>query len=536
MVVLEDGGMAKAYRPVNRDQPFLLAPDMREWLAPDHLVWFLLETVETLDLRAFHARHPNDGAGRAAYDPQMMVALLVYAYCCGERSSRQIERLCQVNVAFRVVCAGDIPDHTKIARFRKVHQDAFEAVFAQVLLIAGKAGLARFETVAIDGTKIAANASLSANRDADWFLREEVAKIIEQARVVDEAEDEVHGREDRGDGTPPDLRDPTRRKARIVAAAAEIEAEQKAGAARQADLDAARSREAAQRLERLGAGQKVIGRYPAGADRAMEAQARLERVIAVQQAKLDRRAARIAAGERPRGKVPVPVEEHVDVKRARAALEAARTHVDTPLVGDLRRQKQTAAHANLTDPQSRIMPTRNGWVQGYNAQLAVTADQIIIALSLGQNPGDTEAFIPMMRAAQDAAATLNALTHNRAHVIGTVLADAGYPSDDNLTAEGPDRLIALGKSRDQARAAKTRPTQGEPPPDATPREAMDHRLRTPEGAALYKRRGATVEPGIGNLKKLLTGFSRRGLNAAKSELHLAAAAFNLRKIHTAALA
>ena len=112
----------------------------------DHLVWFLLETLQQLDLRVFHARHPNDGAGRAAYDPEMMVALLIYAYCCGERSSRQIERLCQVNVAFRVVCAGDIPDHTKIARFRAVHQDAFEAVFAQVLAVAAKAGLARFET------------------------------------------------------------------------------------------------------------------------------------------------------------------------------------------------------------------------------------------------------------------------------------------------------------------------------------------------------------------------------------------------------
>ena len=525
--------MAKAYRPVNRDQPFLLPPDMRDWLPDDHLVWFLLETVQALDLEAFHAKHPNDGAGRAAYDPQMMVALLVYAYCCGERSSRQIERLCQVNVAFRVVCAGDVPDHTKIARFRAVHQDAFEEVFAQVLRVAGRAGLAKFETVAIDGTKIAANASLAANRDADWFLREEIAKIVTEARAVDEAEDAEHGPDDRGDGPPPDLRDPTRRRARIAAAAAEIEAEQKAGAARQADLDAVRAKEAAQRLERLGAGEKVLGRYPRGADRVTEAQARLDRVIAAQQAKIDRRAARIAAGERPSGTAPVPVEEHVHVKTARAALEAAQAHVDKPLVRDLQRQKQTQAQANLTDAHSRVMPTRKGWVQGYNAQLAITADQIIVALSLGQNPNDMDQFIPMMRAAQDCAATLNALTRSPEHVIGTVLADAGYPSEDNLTAEGPDRLIALGKSRDQARAAKTHPTQGEPPPDATPREAMDHRLRTPEGATLYKRRGATVEPGIGNLKKLLPRMSRRGLDAVRSELHLAATAFNLRKIHTA---
>jgi transposase len=527
--------MAYSYRPVNRDQPFLLAPDMRDWLPAGHLVWFLLETLEQVDLAAFHARHPNDGAGRAAYDPDMMVALLIYAYCCGERSSRRIERLCEVNVAFRVVCAGDIPDHTKIARFRAVHQDAFEAVFAQVLVIAARAGLAKFETVAIDGTKIAANASLSANRDADWFLREEVAAIVGQARAVDQGEDSEHSCDDRGDGIPPQLRDPSRRKARIAAAAAEIEAEQEAAAARQGAADAVRAKEAEQRLERIAAGELVRGRYPRGADRVAEAQARLEREIATQQAKIDRRAARIAAGQRPGGSAPVPVDKNVHVIRARAALEAAKTHVDTPLVRDLKYRKHTATCANLTDPQSRIMPTRKGWTQGYNAQLAVTADQIIIALSLGQNPNDGESFIPMMRAAQDAAARLNALTRSTEHIIGTLLADAGYPSDDNLTAEGPPRLIALTKSRDHAKTAKTSPTQGNPPPDATPREAMDHHLRTPEGAKLYKRRGATVEPAIGNLKKLLTGFSRRGLDAARSELHLAATAFNLRKIHTAAL-
>jgi transposase len=528
--------MARSYRPVNRDQPFLLPPDMREWLPAGHLVWFLLETLKQVDLRPFHARHRNDGVGRAAYDPDMMVALLIYAYCCGERSSRQIERLCQVNVAFRVVCAGDIPDHTKIARFRAQHQDAFEAVFAQVLSIAARAGLAKFETVAIDGTKIAANASLLVNRDADWFLREEVAVIIAQARAADESEDREYGPDDRGDPSPPQLRDPSQRGARIKAAAEQIEAEKAAAGARQEAWDAARAIEAAARLERMAAGQRIRGRAPRGADRVGESQTRLDRMIATQQAKIDRRAARIAAGERPGGKVPVPIDQHVHIQKARAVLAAAQAHVDTPLARDLRRHKnQIVAKANLTDPQSRIMPTRKGWMQGYNAQLAITADQIIVALSLGQNPVDTEAFIPMMRAAQDAAARLHALTCSPDHVIGTVLADAGYPSEENLAAEGPPRLIALGKSRDQAKAAKTTPTQGEPPPDATPREAMDHRLRTPEGAKLYKRRGATVEPGIGNLKKLLTGFSRRGLEAARGELNLAATAFNLRKIHTAAL-
>jgi transposase len=527
--------MAKAYRPVNRDQPFLLAPDMREWLPPDHLVWFLLETLKHLDLKPFHARHRNDGAGRAAYDPDMLVALLIYAYCCGERSSRQIERLCQVNVAFRVVCAGDIPDHTKIARFRAVHQDAFEAVFAQVLAIAAKAGLAKFETVAIDGTKIAANASLDANRDEKW-LREQVAKIVDEATAVDQGEDGEHGPDDRGDGVPPDIRDPSRRSQRITAAAAQLKAEQDAAAAARAP-DAEQVAKADDRLERINAGQNVKGHHGGGAMRVAEARARLARDEAAAQAKLDAYAASAGTAQRRRGgRPPVPVENHHDVVAARRALAKAIAAQSAPTRRQAKR-KHVELEANITDPDSRVMPTRRkGWIQGYNAQLAITADQVIVALSLGQNPNDIEQFIPMMRAVQDAAAGLHALTRSPDHLIGDLLADAGYPSDANLAAEGPPRLIALGKTRDQIKAAKTRPTQGDPPPDASPREAMDHRLRTPEGAKLYKRRGATVEPGIGNLKKLIDRFSRRGLTAALSELNLAATAFNLRKIHTATLA
>lgn len=524
--------MAKTYRPVNRDQPFLLPPDMRAWLPAGHLVWFLLETLRQLDLRVFHARHPKGGPGRRAYDPEMMVALLIYAYCCGERSSRQIERLCVVNVAFRVVCAGGIPDHTQIARFRAVHQGAFEAVFAQVLAVAAKAGLARFETVAIDGTKIAANASLDANRDEPW-LREQVATILAEAEQADAGEDAEHGPDDRGDGVPRDMRDPSRRSERIKAAAAQLKAEQDAAAAQRAP-DAERVATAADRLERVKAGQNVKGRQPAGTDRVAEARARLEREQARAQAKLDAYAAEVArTGRRPSGRPPVPVETQHDVITARTALATAIAAQSRPSK-KRSKKKHTELNANITDPASRVMATRKGWIQGYNGQFAITADQIIVALSLGQNPNDMDQFIPMMHATSAAAATLHALTGLSQHRIGILLADAGYPSDANLTAPGPDRLISLGKTRDQTKSAKTRPTQGEPPPDASPRQAMDHRLRTPEGAKPYKRRGATVEPGIGNLKKLLNRFSRRGLEAARSELHLAATAFNLRKIHTAA--
>jgi hypothetical protein len=192
--------------------------------------------------------------------------------------------------------------------------------------------------------------------------------------------------------------------------------------------------------------------------------------------------------------------------------------------------------ANTTDPQSRIMPTRKGFLQGYNAQLAVSADQLILAVSVGQSTNDQASFVPMMQATQKAAHRLHAVTGNNDHVVGTVLADAGYASDANLAAAGPERLIALGKGRDQSKAAAREPVPEPPSREATARQAMSYRLRTADGKALYKRRGATVEPAIGNLKKILDRFSRRGLNAALGELQLAATACNLLKIYRATAA
>lgn len=180
------------------------------------------------------------------------------------------------------------------------------------------------------------------------------------------------------------------------------------------------------------------------------------------------------------------------------------------------------------------MPTRRGFLQGYNAQVAVTSDQLIVALQVGQSSNDQGCFAPMMDAAQEVASRLHTATGHTDHVIGTVLADAGYNSDANLHADGPDRLIAMSKGRDQARAAADEPAHGAPPAGATPRKVNAHRLRTTEGRELYKRRGATVEPGIANLKKIIDRFSRRGLDNAASELHLAATAFNLMKVHRAA--
>jgi transposase len=521
--------MAKGYRPVLRDQPFLLPVDMREWLPADHLVWFVLDVVEQLDTPAFRRRKVKAASGRAGFDPQMLLALLLYGYCRGVRSSRQIERLCEVDVAFRVICAQDVPDHSVIARFRQAHQRSFADLFVQVLRLAAKAGLGRFGTIAIDGTKIAANASVDANRTEAW-LRGQVESIIAEAQRTDTAEDAEFG-DRRGDEPPGDFADPDARAEKIRAALAEIKTERDAA-------ERARAERAAEQLAQVQDGRRRPGRQPVEIEVAT-VRARLQRLIAAQQAKIDAHAAAVeaahAAGDRlPAGRPPVPVEAHSDIRTAGAALAAAEARA----AEHTRRQaEKTAAagpaRANLTDPGSRLMPTRRGWVQGYNVQVAVTDDQLIVATGVGQNTGDMQQFVPMLTAAERAAADCAAASGRADITIETALADAGYASEANLTAPGPDRLIAVGRGGRQHHDALRRPAEGDPPPGASPRAAMAHRLRTAEGMARYKRRGATVEPAIGNLKKIITRFSGRGLQAATAEIDLAAAAFNLLKIHRA---
>jgi hypothetical protein len=192
------------------------------------------------------------------------------------------------------------------------------------------------------------------------------------------------------------------------------------------------------------------------------------------------------------GAPPVPIEQHSRIIRARRVVAAAEQAAQAEAAGDPpgaafkhRKPKNLpSVVVNTTDPDSRIMPTRKGFLQGYNAQIAVSADQIIIAVALGQSTNDQACFMPMMHAAQQAAFQLHTLTDNDDHLIGTVLADAGYAADANLTASGPDRLIALGKGRDKSKAAAHEPAHGLPPPHATARQAMQHRLRTDSGRAL----------------------------------------------------
>ena len=167
----------------------MMPPSVAEWLPEDHLAWFVLDVVSELDLDAFMVAYRADGRGGAAYEPAMMVALLVYAYCVGERSSRRIQRRCVEDVAFRVVAANRAPDHATIARFRVTHQEALAGLFAQVLVLCERAGMIRPGLLAIDGTKMAANASPDANRTAEQLAKE----ILDEAAAVDAVEDDEHG-------------------------------------------------------------------------------------------------------------------------------------------------------------------------------------------------------------------------------------------------------------------------------------------------------------------------------------------------------
>jgi Transposase DDE domain len=374
---------------------------------------------------------------------------------------------------------------------------------------------------------------VDANRTEAW-LREQVETILAEARRVDEAEDAEHG-DRRGDEPPEEFADPRARAEKIRAALAEIDAD-RAAAAR------AREQAAAERLAQLDNGPGSRGQHRAEVE-VTALRRRLERLIAGQQARLDAYAAKVAAAEaagprRPRGKHPSPVEEHSDIVIARSRLAAAEARAAERAHRQAEKAAAGTVRGNLTDPGSRLMPTRRGWVQGYNVQIAnvqiaAAADQLIVATGVGQQTGDRGQFVPMAAAAEQAAADCRQASGRAEITIGVALADAGYFSEANLTAPGPDRLIALGKGSRQHNDALRRPAAGQPPPGATPREAMDHRLRTAEGARLYKRRGATVEPAIGNLKKILPRFSRRGLAAAAAAIDLAAAAFNLLKIHRA---
>jgi transposase len=226
--------MSKTFRPYAPEQSELLPPSPLEWLPEGHVAYFILDTVAELDLSRLMARYEEELRGFPPHHPRMMVALLLYGYCVGVASSRKIERRTYEDIAFRVISAGQHPDHTTVSEFRRRHLELLGELFEQVLALCQKAGLVKLGHVALDGTKMKANASKHKAMSYEWMqkkqreLKAKVAALLKAAEEADAAEDRLYGNNKRGDELPEELKRAKTRQARIRAAKAELEAEAKA--------------------------------------------------------------------------------------------------------------------------------------------------------------------------------------------------------------------------------------------------------------------------------------------------------------------
>ncbi|HEX8931481.1 MAG TPA: transposase, partial [Actinomycetota bacterium] len=510
---------------------FLLPPDMREWLPSDHPVYLVIRAVGLMDTRAFHAGRKTGGAGTAGYDPDMLATVLVWAYAHGVTSSRRIEELCRTDVAFRLICAGNLPGHVTFARFRKDFPGLVEEFFAQVLILCARLGMGKLGTIALDGMKIAADASKAANRTEEG-LRKLAGEAVAAHAAADAAEDGLFGEGRRGDEVPEEAWDPRSRDGRIRAALAGLEAGRAAA-------DQAEAAKAEGFRERQAAGQRT-GCSPDAAAVALAGE-KLARVRADREAQLAELEKRRAAGEPRRGR-PAGVDDYCRVKEAAAQVEKARARQQAAQARAAEREENRTGPGpvrNITDPDSRLMPVHGGgFGQCYNTQNVVSEDKLIIATELTGDPADMAWFEPMMQAAEDAAALIAA--HRPApdpdgaaqDTIGLALADSGYCSEANLTCPGPDRLIAVGKRRDLEKAARGGSTGPDWGGQAV--QAMRERLKTEAGIEAYRQRGHIAETPHGHIKHNMgiRQLSMRGKPKASAEWKFICAVHNLLKAIT----
>jgi transposase len=500
--------MPQNFIECGREQVFLMPPSLLEWLPEDHLVWTVLASVEEMDLSAFYADYRADGHGRPAYDPKMMVALLFYAYSRGNRSSRGIERACSEDVAYRVICSNHVPDHSTIAEFRARHERPLADLFGEVLGLCGAAGLVGVGVIAIDGTKVAANASRDANRSYEQIARE----MLEEARRIDAAEDELYGQA-RGDELPEQLRTREGRRAALREAKRKLDAEREA----QRDdepivaLDLDRERLANSEQGRRGW--------------LREGRRQLDQLRKQQARPIAR-----SRSERLRESKRRLEEEHRVELESNAAYEAYRAR---GVMKDGRRFGRPAdphtppaeptGTINTTDHDSRIVRTQGQpATQGYNAQAAVNEEQIIIAAELTVDSPDFGHLEPMVEASlselQNAGLTESPQT---------IVADPGYwhkQQMENVVNRGIQVVIPP----DSGLRKGARPGW-----DKGPYAFMRRVLATEHGQTVYRRRLATVEPVFGQTKfnRRLDRFLRRGRAACRSEWRLIAATHNLLKLH-----
>jgi transposase len=425
--------MAKTYRPYVPEQDFLLPPSLRDWLPEDHLAYFVSDLVDHLDLSAIMKVYEEEDRGYPPYHPVMMTKVLVYAYCVGVFSSRRIQRRLCEDIPFRVLAAGNEPDFRTIADFRRMHLTALQGFFAQVLEMARELGAAGVGRVALDGTKVKANASkhkamsYDRMREKQRQLRQEVKQLLAQAEAADAAEDTQYGADRRGDELPAELQ---RRESRLT-----------------------RIREAKRVLEA----------------RAKDAAA--------------------AAGQ---------------------PLDAAKP--------------EPKAQYNFTDPESRIMKGPDGFVQAYNAQIAVDAQQLIIGQAVTQETNDKRQLMPMIMIIEEQSGVTPP----------QLLADAGYCSDENLAAIADTPIDAYISTRKQKHGERPGPCpRGPLPKTATRVDRMSRKLHRKAGAAVYAARKALVEPVFGQIKQArgFRQFLLRGLAKVQGEWSLVCTTHNILKLY-----
>jgi transposase len=478
------------------DQSFLFPPSPRDWLPDDHLVYFVLDVVELLDLSpiesVFQAKDPR---GERPYNPAMMVALLIYAYCTGIFSSRKIARATHEQVAFRVLTGGQHPHFTRINGFRKSHLAAFAGLFKQVLVLCQKAGLVKLGHVALDGTKIQGNASkhkaMSYKRmqELESRLECEIAALLSRAEETDTTDDRRLGAGEDEEDLPAELKRRTDRLKKLREAKEALET-----GARKAR--AAHLRELAKGCEERAAS--------TGDEGTRKRNQTLARAHCEKADELDD-----PDDDNPTSTVETP--EGLPMHRPRTTPEG---------------KPSPEAQRGFTDPDSRIMESNGGFLQGYNCQAAVDeAHQIVVGAAVSNQCPDSANFEPMMREVVASVGIPRAAT-----------GDAGYwkPGvEESCEAHGIDAYIATERRKHWD--ADPAVTSGSPPDDASARDRMRHKLRTAEGRAIYARRKATVEPVFGQMKEVrgFRRFSLRGFTAVRAEWLLLCLTHNMLKLFRA---
>ena len=543
-----------------------------DWLKEDHLVYFLLDLLPTLDLGAIEqVIQSKDRRGTRPYSARMMVGLLLYGYCVGKVSSRRLEKATYEDVPIRVLCAGHHPDHCAISNFRKAHLGALGGLFHQILRLCSEAGLVQLGHVALDGTKLKANASKhKANsykglERSEERLAAEIEDLLKQAELADAAEDARFGKDCTGEELPEGLRTKGERLRRIQEAKAALEAEAALTRAlerkSQAERSAAKAEERGEQdVAARARAEKAAGVAEECAQEAIKQAQHVAEEAAARAAKLradaddaaTKRAATLAS--KAAKTAEKALETTVEALRDRddddtdqggsseatdaEAGEARATELALPerrVRADADGNPAESAQRSFTDPDSQLMKDGNGYSQAYNCQAAVDeAHQVIVAAGLTNQASDAQHLIPM----------LNAVIENCGAAPTTFTADAGYSSDENLKHCEDVKTDAYIPSRRKTRKPEPEPegedaaTSESKESSSSRTEAMDAKIATEEGRAKYRRRKYVGEAPFGNIKQA-RGFRQlllRGIEQTRHEWSLICAGHNLLKLFRAGTA